>query len=110
MKRRMLFGAGAFCFATALLIGGFLLWFFNQRDVVQSWQSPDGSYTVTVWRHPRLYAMPGQGSDAPGTVTLTDRSGRVVQSVPIAMVQLASKPRWEGRKVSMKLIFEWDLD
>ena len=74
------------------------------------WDSPDGRYRVTVWRDAVLFAMPGQGSDAPGTVSLTDWGGRELFSTPLEMVQLASLPQWQPGRVSMKLIFDWPLE
>lgn len=110
MKRRLLWGILIILVGVPIVVGGYLLWFLNQSEYYQSWQSPDGRHTITVWRHPRLFAMPGQGSDAPGTVTLTNRSGTKLNSTSIAMVQLASAPRWGDKRVSMKLIFDWELN
>ena len=72
-------------------------------------QSPDGRHQVVVYRHPMLFAMPGQGSDAPGTVILLDKAGQELKRTSVGMVQLVSAPRWSADAVSMKLLFNWDL-
>ena len=51
-------------------------------------ESPCGNYRVFVERHPMLFAMPGQGSDAPATVRIADSSLRVLHEFDIEMVQL----------------------
>ena len=88
---------------------GVSAWWMWPLEPVRSWESPDSAYTVTLFRHPRLYAMPGQGSDAPGTLTLTDANGNVLQRTRIEMVQIASDPEWSKDRVRMKLVFDWPL-
>ncbi len=71
--------------------------------------SPDGRFELVVYRHPALFAMPGQGGDVPGTIVLQTRGGQELQRTPVSMVQLISEPRWEKDKVVMKLLFDWKL-
>ncbi|MEM8687261.1 MAG: hypothetical protein AAGF81_08030, partial [Pseudomonadota bacterium] len=63
-------------------------------------KSPDGRFELVVYRHPVLFAMPGQGSDAPGTIVLQTSGGKHLQSTPVSMVQLVSEPRWETETVA----------
>jgi hypothetical protein len=71
---------------------------------------PDGNYRVVVLRRTVWPAMlPGQSGDAPGTVQLQDRRGRVLHQVDVAMVQLVDQVEWSDRKVDIKLVAEWDL-
>lgn len=74
-----------------------------------SFEAPDGACRIVVYRNPRLFAMPGQGSDAPGRIDLVDKNGKVLKSRPIEMVQLISKPVWKKGSVSMKLLFDWKM-
>lgn len=96
----------------ALMCAGALLaasWYFGGTSEYARYASPDGRYELVVYRHPRLFAMPGQGSDAPGTVVLQTKDGQELKRTPVAMVQLVSEPRWGEDKVAMKLLFEWTL-
>ena len=93
----------------AVFAGGLAWQLLPGRQVSRVWVSPDGAHTLTLYRHPRLYAMPGQGSDAPGTLVLTDDTGRIVNRTRIDMVQNASDPVWQDGRVRMKLIFDWEL-
>ena len=72
-------------------------------------KSPDGRFELVVYRQPMLFAMPGQGSDAPGTIVLQTSDGEELQRAPVTMVQQVSNPRWAEDKVSMKLLFDWKL-
>ncbi len=72
-------------------------------------KSPDGRHLLIVYRRPRPYAMPGQGSDAPGYVVLVNKRGAVLQRREVGMVQLVYKPRWTPTRVKVKLMFDWPL-
>ncbi len=98
--------------AGVLLVTAILLAmvFAPERDVYARWESPDGRHMVSVYRLQKIFAMPGQGSDAPGMVLLTNRDGIVLNRRRIDMVQLASEPVWGPETVRMKLLFEWRLD
>lgn len=69
--------------------------------------SPDKRHTLIVYRYPRLYAMPGQGSDAPGFVTLIDRNGKELARRELEMVQLVHNPEWLENRVRVRVIFDW---
>ena len=71
--------------------------------------SPDSAFVLVVYRYPRLYAMPGQGSDAPGFVELQDREGRRYQRRKVEMVQLVETPEWTASRVRVKLLLDWEL-
>lgn len=73
------------------------------------YKSPDGRFELVFYRHPMLFAMPGQGSDAPGTIVLLTSAGRELQRTPVSMVQLVTEPRWGEDSVGMKLLFDWTL-
>jgi ankyrin repeat protein len=51
-------------------------------------ESPCGNYRVFVERHPMLLAMPGQGSDAPATLRITNQYNEILHKFDIEMVQL----------------------
>ena len=72
-------------------------------------KSPDGRFELVVLRDPMLFAMPGQGGDAPGTIVLQTSTGQELQRTPVSMVQLVSEPRWGKDTVGMKLLFDWKL-
>jgi len=57
-----------------------------------------------------LFALPGQGSVASGTVELTDIRGQVLHTISIPLVQIFSPPRWEKNSVRMELVFDWQLE
>ena len=96
----------------ALACAGGLLaasWYFGGTTEYARFKSPDERYEVVVYRHPMLLALPGQGSDAPGTIVLLDAAGRELQSTSVGMVQQVSEPRWSEDAVAMKLLFRWKL-
>jgi ankyrin repeat protein len=71
--------------------------------------SPDGKYVVWVKAEPMLIAMPGQGSDAPGVMTLTDAAGKEINRKRIEMVQLADV-QWAWDRVEVGAIPDtWPL-
>lgn len=51
-------------------------------------ESPCGNYRVYVQRHPMPFAFPGQGSDAPATLRITNGNDEVIHKLEIDMVQL----------------------
>lgn len=71
--------------------------------------SPDSAFVLVVYRYPRVYAMPGQGSDAPGFVELQDREGKRYEKQKVEMVQLVETPEWTAERVRVKLILDWKL-
>ena len=88
-------------------------WFVSARQTEQvyaSFSRPDGNYTVVVRRRsvwPSL--MPGQASDAPGKVQLYDRNRKLLRETNVEMVQLVESVNWSQKKVTIKLIADWDL-
>ncbi len=72
MKR---FGRVLLGLAVALICAGGLLaaaWYYGGTTEHTRFKSPDGRHALVVGRHPMLFAMPGQGSDAPGMKLLFD--------------------------------------
>lgn len=81
-----------------------------REDVYRESISPDGLYKIEVVRHPVYFSMmPGQSSDAPGTIRLTDRRGRILKEAPVAMVQLVEHIDWGPQRVTIKLLVDWEL-
>jgi hypothetical protein len=107
-KRAVLILAGLMI--GSVLIGGLALMVFFQPEHYMTHTSPDGRYRLVVYRTPTLFSAPGQGSDAPGHVVLLDDQGRELKTVPIDMVQLATRPEWSKDRVSVKLVLDWDLE
>ncbi|NNF80558.1 MAG: hypothetical protein HKN05_21245 [Rhizobiales bacterium] len=109
MKR---FGRVVLGLMVALVCAGALLaasWYYGGTTEYARFKSPNGRHEVVVYRHPMLFAMPGQGSDAPGTIVLLNREGRELKRTSVGMVQLISDPRWGDETVGMKLLFQWKL-
>jgi hypothetical protein len=72
--------------------------------------SPDGNYRVIVYRYPQLLpVMPGQASDAPGRLDIYSRSGKLLHTEKIEMVQFARDLRWYSDAVSIPGAFRWEL-
>ena len=96
----------------ALICAGLLIaaaWYYGGTTEYARYSSPDGRHELVVYRHPMLFAMPGQGSDAPGTIVLLSKAGHELNRTSVAMVQLVSPPRWGTGNVGMKLLFDWPL-
>lgn len=75
-----------------------------------SFMRPDGHYRVVVIRKKQWTAlMPGQTSDAPGVVQLYNQHGDLLHKTNIKMVQLVDHVDWNEKKLSIKLVAEWDL-
>ncbi len=78
--------------------------------------SPDGEFVAIAHTQP-IYsvigAMPGQGSDKPGRVTVY-RGNQPCGSAWVPMVALVYDLRWEldtmPRRAEIKLVATWDLD
>ena len=106
--------------STALLlvvlsVGAVAFWLTASMPAADSapyaeFQRADGQYRIVVTRKRSWHAvMPGQAGDSPGTATLIDRNGRVLQRADLAMVQLVEQVDWQPNKVSIKLVGEWPL-
>jgi hypothetical protein len=93
--------------ATALI--GFYAVHFREHPY-RTFVRPDGRYHLVVYRRPQLLGMmPGQSSDAPGRLEITDSSGRIVGGAPLEMVQLADIVLWEPRSVRIPAVGIWSL-
>lgn len=65
--------------------------------------APDGRYQLVVYSRVLPIGFPGQGSDAPGYVQLQDKSGRVMGSTYLYMVQHVYDARWTENQVQFGL-------
>jgi hypothetical protein len=107
-RRRRLLLAALVC--VALIGAGVIAVARLGTSVYATFTRPDGHYRVVVLRRtvwPGM--MPGQGGDAPGTVRLLDRQGKVLRQAAVEMVQLVDQVEWSDRKVYVKLVAEWEL-
>ncbi|WP_182422387.1 hypothetical protein [Aureimonas sp. ME7] len=75
---------------------------------------PDGAWSVTICGRPRLFAMPGGGSDALGWIVLRDDHGAIRGVSSLAMLQLyglmGGDTYWTRRRVSRPMVFDLPLD
>lgn len=95
--------------AVAAVAGGFYLAMPHEQPY-RSFERPDGAYRVVVLRRPGLLPIaPGQSGDAPGTVELQDRTGRVLAREPVEMVQLVEEVDWADDHARIKYVADWDL-
>jgi hypothetical protein len=81
----------------------------SRETEYRRFDSPDGAYHVSVYRRSVAAAMPGQSGDAPGTVRLHDKAGRVLQEAEVDMVQRVDRVEWDGNTVHVKLVADWPL-
>ncbi|MCX7112859.1 MAG: hypothetical protein NTX45_22620 [Proteobacteria bacterium] len=95
--------------ATILLTLGIWLTFNGMTEEYASFSRPDGHYRVVVLRKKMFMAMPGQASDAPGIVQLYNQNGVMLHEVSIDMVQMVDHVDWEEKKLSIKLVADWEL-
>ena len=79
------------------------------EEVYREFVGPNGAYRVIVLRRPLPFAMPGQGSDAPGLVRLLDGDGHVLREMQLEMVQLVDRVEWSHHRVHIPLIADWPL-
>lgn len=65
--------------------------------------SPDGRYTLIVYREPLLAAMPGQGSDASGYFIVRDRAGTFICRKELLFVRDFDQHRLRWKKQVLEL-------
>ena len=112
MQRRIRWLTAAGAVATALLVLGFAP-LLTYRSVA----SPDGAF-VAVARHSLaatlVPAMPGQGGDKPGRITLMRTGGSACGSLDVPMVSMVGEIIWDvGASPRLARIgwwALWDLD
>ena len=107
-RRRWLALAALLC--AVIIAAGAIAYASLRPSEYATFTRPDGNYRVVVLRRtvwPSM--MPGQSGDAPGTVQLQDRRGKVLHQADVEMVQLVDQVEWSDRKVEIKLVAEWDL-
>ena len=75
--------------------------------------SPDGRYLAVAhrrWIQGLLPAMPGQGSDASGSITIHDQcTGRALGRRPVAMVSFLVDLRWGASEAWIPAVARWPL-
>ncbi len=71
--------------------------------------SPDGRFSMVVYRIPMLWAMPGSASDAPGFIRLLDSTGHTLQQADVDMVQNVGPIEWSSNRVHVDFVGEWPL-
>ena len=83
----------------------------SRETEYRRFDSPDNAYYVSVYRRSGTFtsAMPGQSGDAPGTVRLHDKTGRVLRETEVDMVQSVDTVEWEPDSVHIKLVADWPL-
>lgn len=100
------------CISLLLLLAtGWYAWGVRDRpEEYAVFSRPDAHYKVVVIRKKTWSAiMPGQAGDSPGIVRLYDRQGKLLRQVDVEMVQLVERVDWLDKKVSIKLLADWDL-
>lgn len=79
------------------------------QPVLES-RSPDGRHSLTVCRGAVFFAMPGQGSDAPGMVVLRDMDGEIEGLVAVdALGAIGRTVRWGTDAVEIPLAARFAL-
>ena len=72
--------------------------------------SPDNQYLIVVNRQPEAFTMPGQSSDAPGTVVLMRKvDGLELRRAKVEMVQMIDRVEWHPNHVNIGLFAVWPL-
>ena len=100
-------------FLALLGMGGFAWISTTRLEPYASFERPDHHYQVVVLRKgsgwPGGVGRPGQSGDAPGEVRLVDRSGHVLESSSVDMVQVVDNVDWQDKHVVIKLVADWPL-
>ena len=99
------------------LMGSALIWTVIYLLIAQSeygrYADPTGEYEV-VLTYPKLYtfipAMPGQGGDKSGTVTIYDQDGNYHGSHAIDFVRDGYSIEWTETGASLEFVGEWDFE
>jgi hypothetical protein len=82
----------------------------SQATEYLSYLSPDRRFKLVIYRLPMAFAMPGQGSDAPGIVRLYDlKHGRLIQEQDVEMVQMIDQFEWSQTNLHIRLFADWKL-
>ena len=96
-----------------LVLGGFAWMATTRLERYATFERPDHRYQVVVLRKrsgwPGGVGRPGQSGDAPGEVRLVDRSGHVLESSSVDMVQVVDNVDWQDKHVVIKLVADWPL-
>jgi len=75
--------------------------------------SPDGHYRTVArknWLSSLLPAMPGQGSDAPGSITIYEvATGRSLGRQPVDTIWFVHAIRWQDGRAYIPAVASWPL-
>ncbi len=94
----------------SVLVSGLALMAYFRPERYMEHASPDGRYSLVVYRTPILFSSPGQAGDAPGRVVLVDNRGEELNSMDVDMVQMATQPQWSQDRVTIRLLLDWKLE
>lgn len=75
----------------------------------KTFPSPDGKFSIIVYRIPTSFSQPGGSGDAPGFVRLYNSSGKMLEEKAVSMVQIIDQVTWSPNKVEIKLFADWAL-
>lgn len=107
--RYRLLGGGVI--ASLLVAGGFGVLHLEVHH--SEFLSPDGRFRVVAskrWIHGLLPSMPGQGSDAPGSINLYEvGSNRNLGRQAVDMVSFAYDIRWSEDRAHIPAVASWRL-
>jgi hypothetical protein len=108
MKKEALFCVGSVILALMLII---VAAFTLGESHYDSFKSPSGEYELVVLvRNGIGFGSPGGGGDRPGVVVLKNAQGETLDKASVEMVSLVHDPIWEKDRVSVRLVFEFDLE
>jgi len=94
-------------------IFGILLLLFlvgcGKKELVRTFESPDGNHRIEVWAHIRTFTSPGDAGQDPGKVLLLDRNGKVLESSKVHIADIIDTVTWREDRVSIIGVAAWDL-
>lgn len=98
----------------AVIVAPIFLWItlntvVRIKNVVhRSEKSPDGRYSVVVYRLPVPFSFTEAGV-SPGVVRLQDASGKTLVQKEVPSINAIQKVEWLPGKVAVRPVVEWDL-
>jgi hypothetical protein len=102
---RVMIGLGSI-----VILGAMLFLFAGRKtELYATHKSPDGRFSIQVWRKVGGIRFPGASSDAPGFVKLFDSSGRLINEMQVGMVQEVDRIEWSASNVLIAGVADWKL-
>ena len=83
---------------TVAIISGWL-W---EKELVRTFESPDGNHRIEVWAHIRTLTSPGDAGQDPGKVLLLDRNGKVLESSKVHIADIIDTVTWKEDRVNIR--------